>query len=172
MRPDRIVVGEVRGGEALDMLMALNTGHEGSLTTVHANSPEDALRRVETLALMAGVALPHRAVREQVASALDLVVHQARRPDGSRRIESVAEVVRVAGGAGTRELYRARSGRPFWRPPAADGRLGRRIGPPDPTEPAASSNDSAESSTEPGDPAVSRPASPERTASSTEPAPG
>src|SRR5919202_1279035 len=128
MRPDRIVVGEVRGGEALDMLMALNTGHEGSLTTVHANSPEDALRRIETLALMAGVGLPHAAVREQVASALDLVVHQARRPDGARRIESVAEVVRVAGGAGTRELYRARSGRPFWRPPAPDGRLGRRIG--------------------------------------------
>jgi pilus assembly protein CpaF len=128
MRPDRIVVGEVRGGEALDMLMALNTGHEGSLTTVHANSPEDALRRVETLALMAGVGLPHAAVREQVASALDLVVHQARRADGSRRIESVAEVVRVAGGAGTRELYRVRAGRPFWRPPAGDSRLGRRIG--------------------------------------------
>ncbi|HKP91026.1 MAG TPA: CpaF family protein, partial [Thermoleophilaceae bacterium] len=107
MRPDRIVVGEVRGGEALDMLMALNTGHEGSLTTVHANSAEDALRRLETLALMAGVGLPHAAVRDQVAGALDLVVHQARRPDGSRRIESVAEVVRVAGGAGTRELYRA-----------------------------------------------------------------
>jgi pilus assembly protein CpaF len=119
MRPDRIVVGEVRGGEALDMLMALNTGHEGSLTTVHANSPEDALRRVETLALMAGVGLPHEAVREQVASALQLVVHQARLPSGARRIESVAEVVRVAGGAGTRELYRMRGDRPWWRPPAA-----------------------------------------------------
>jgi pilus assembly protein CpaF len=105
MRPDRIVVGEVRGAEALDMLQALNTGHEGSLTTVHANSPADALRRVETLALMAGVGLPHTAVREQVASALDLVVHQARLPDGSRRIDSICEVVRVAGGAGTRELY-------------------------------------------------------------------
>src|ERR687886_1199472 len=91
MRPDRIVVGEVRGGEALDMLQALNTGHDGSLTTVHANSAPDALRRVETLALMAGVGLPHAAVREQVASALDLVVHQSRRADGSRRIESVAE---------------------------------------------------------------------------------
>ena len=88
------------------MLMALNTGHDGSLTTVHANSPEDALRRIETLALMAGVGLPHAAVREQVASAFDLVVHQARRPDGARRVDSVAEVVRVAGGAGTRELYR------------------------------------------------------------------
>jgi pilus assembly protein CpaF len=119
MRPDRIVVGEVRGGEALDMLSALNTGHEGSLTTVHANSPEDALRRVETLALMAGVGLPHAAVREQVASALQLVVHQARGPSGSRRVESVAEVVRVAGGAGTRELYRLRGERPWWRPPAA-----------------------------------------------------
>jgi pilus assembly protein CpaF len=110
MRPDRIVVGEVRGAEALDMLQALNTGHDGSLTTVHANSPADALRRVETLALMAGVGLPHEAVREQVASALDLVVHQARAQDGSRRVECLTEVVRVAGGAGTRELYR-RGGR-------------------------------------------------------------
>jgi pilus assembly protein CpaF len=115
MRPDRIVVGEVRGGEALDMLMALNTGHEGSLTTVHANSPEDALRRIETLALMAGVGLPHAAVREQVASAIGLVVHVARARDGSRRVESVAEVVRVVGGAGTREIYRLREGRPLWR---------------------------------------------------------
>jgi pilus assembly protein CpaF len=126
MRPDRIVVGEVRGAEALDMLMALNTGHEGSLTTVHANSPEDALRRVETLALMAGVGLPHEAVREQVASALQLVVHQARLPSGARRIESVAEVVRVAGGAGTRELYRLRGDRPWWAPPAA-GPLAERL---------------------------------------------
>ena len=107
MRPDRIVVGEVRGGEALDMLQALNTGHDGSLTTVHANSPEDALRRIETLALMADVALPHAAVREQVASALDLVVHQARRPDGSRAVVSVSEVVRAPAGVGTREVYRA-----------------------------------------------------------------
>jgi len=125
MRPDRIVVGEVRGAEALDMLMALNTGHEGSLTTVHANSPEDALRRVEALALMAGVGLPHAAVREQVTSALDLVIHQARSPDGSRRIESVVEVVRAPGGPGTRELYRLRAGRPLWRPPAAGGLAGR-----------------------------------------------
>src|SRR5437764_5548757 len=126
MRPDRIVVGEVRGGEALDMLSALNTGHEGSLTTVHANSPEDALRRVETLALMAGVGLPHEAIREQVASALQLVVHQARLPSGERRIEAVPEVVRVAGRAGTRELYRVRAGRPWWRPPAA-GALADRL---------------------------------------------
>ena len=87
------------------MLQALNTGHDGSLTTVHANSPADALRRVETLALMAGVGLPHGAVREQVASALELVVHQARLGDGARVVESVTEVVRVAGGAGTRDLY-------------------------------------------------------------------
>jgi len=104
MRPDRIVVGEVRGGEALDLLQALNTGHDGSLSTVHANSPSDALRRLETLALMAGVGLPHAAVREQVASAVDLVVHQVRRGDGSRAIESISEVVRVAGATGTREL--------------------------------------------------------------------
>ncbi len=124
MRPDRIVVGEVRGAEALDMLQALNTGHDGSLTTVHANSPTDALRRVETLALMAGVGLPHAAVREQVASALDVVVHQARLPDGSRVVESVTEVVRAAGGIGTREMYR-RGGR--LRPPA-DGALAARLG--------------------------------------------
>jgi pilus assembly protein CpaF len=106
MRPDRIVVGEVRGPEALDMLQALNTGHDGSLTTVHANSPSDALRRIETLALMAGVGLPHAAVREQVAGALDLVVHQARLPNGARVVETATEVVRAAGGIGTRELYR------------------------------------------------------------------
>ena len=105
MRPDRIVVGEVRGPEALDMLQALNTGHDGSLTTVHANSPADALRRVETLALMAGVGLPHSAVREQVAGAIGLVVHQARLPDGLRVVESVSEVVRAPGGAGTRDLF-------------------------------------------------------------------
>jgi pilus assembly protein CpaF len=114
MRPDRIVVGEVRGPEALDMLQALNTGHDGSLTTVHANSPADALRRVETLALMAGIGLPHAAVRQQVASALDLVVQQSRLVDGSRVVDSVTEVVRVAGGVGSRELYR-RGGR--LRPP-------------------------------------------------------
>jgi pilus assembly protein CpaF len=110
MRPDRIVVGEVRGPEALDMLQALNTGHDGSLTTVHANSPADALRRIETLALMAGVGLPHAAIRDQLASALDLVVHQARLPNGSRVVDSVSEVLRVAGGAGTRELW-TRGGR-------------------------------------------------------------
>jgi pilus assembly protein CpaF len=106
MRPDRIVIGEVRGGEALDLLMALNTGHEGALSTVHANSPEDALRRVETLALMAGVGLPHEAIREQLGRGLDLVVHLTRLSDGSRRVVEVAEVVRTAGSVGVRELFR------------------------------------------------------------------
>jgi pilus assembly protein CpaF len=106
MRPDRIVIGEVRGGEALDLLMALNTGHEGALSTVHANSPEDALRRIETLALMAGVGLPHEAIREQLGRGLDLVIHLARLSDGSRRVVEVAEVVRRAGSVGVRELYR------------------------------------------------------------------
>jgi pilus assembly protein CpaF len=106
MRPDRIVIGEVRGAEALDLLMALNTGHEGALSTVHANSPEDALRRVESLALMAGVGLPHEAIREQLGRGLDLVIHLARLSDGSRRVVEVAEVVRAAGSVGVRELYR------------------------------------------------------------------
>jgi pilus assembly protein CpaF len=106
MRPDRIVIGEVRGGEALDLLMALNTGHEGALSTVHANSPEDALRRIETLALMAGLGLPHQAIREQLGRGLDLVIHLARLSDGSRRVVEVAEVVRTAGSVGVRELFR------------------------------------------------------------------
>ena len=106
MRPDRIVVGEVRGPEALDMLGAMSTGHDGSLSTIHAGSPAEALRRLETLALMAGVGLPHAAVREQVASAVDLVVHQERGPDGARRVVAVAEVVRRAdGGVGARTRY-------------------------------------------------------------------
>jgi pilus assembly protein CpaF len=89
MRPDRIVVGEVRGGEALDMLQAMNTGHDGSLTTVHASSPADAVRRIETMALMAGLDLPHIAVREQVAAAVDVIVHLVREGDGSRRVRFV-----------------------------------------------------------------------------------
>src|SRR3954449_2493204 len=97
MRPDRIVVGEVRGAEALDMLGAMSTGHDGSLSTVHAGSAAEALRRVETLALMAGLGLPHAAIREQVASAIDLVVHQSRCADGTRRVVAVAEVVRNGG---------------------------------------------------------------------------
>jgi pilus assembly protein CpaF len=106
MRPDRIVVGEVRGGEALDLLQALSTGHDGSLSTIHANSPEDALRRLETLALMAGAGLPHAAIREQVASAVDVVVHQARRPGGDRVVEAIAEVVGGADGVAVRHLVR------------------------------------------------------------------
>jgi len=118
MRPDRIVVGEVRGAEALDMLGAMSTGHDGSLSTVHAGSAAEALRRVETLALMAGLGLPHEAVREQVTGAIDLVVHQARLADGSRRVVSVCEVLP---GAVARELYLVRAGRPRWRPPLRAG---------------------------------------------------
>lgn len=105
MRPDRIVVGEVRGPEALDMLGAMSTGHDGSLSTVHAGSAAEALRRVETLALMADVGLPHAAVRDQVAAAIDVVVHQARMPDGSRRVVSVCEVERVDGAPVAREVW-------------------------------------------------------------------
>ena len=97
MRPDRIVVGEVRGGEALDMLQAMNTGHEGSLSTLHANTPRDALNRLETMVLMAGMDLPVRAIREQVASALDLIVHVARLNDGTRRVTKIVEVVGLEG---------------------------------------------------------------------------
>jgi pilus assembly protein CpaF len=93
MRPDRIIVGEVRGPETLDMLQAMNTGHEGSLTTIHANAPRDALSRLETLVMTAGVELPHRAIREQIASAFDLLVQIQRLVDGSRRITHISEVV-------------------------------------------------------------------------------
>jgi pilus assembly protein CpaF len=96
MRPDRIVVGEVRGAEALDMLQAMNTGHEGSLSTCHANSPDDALRRIETMVLMGDVQLPLAAVREQVHASLDVVVHLARLPDGRRQITAIAEVAEAA----------------------------------------------------------------------------
>ena len=95
MRPDRIIVGEVRGAETLDMLQAMNTGHEGSLTTIHANSPRDALARLETLVLTAGVELPLRAIREQIASAFDLLVQISRLVDGSRRITHITEVLRM-----------------------------------------------------------------------------
>ena len=97
MRPDRIVVGEVRGGEALDMMQAMNTGHDGSITTVHSNSPRDALSRVETMMLMAGMDLGIRAIREQIASALNLLVHQTRMKDGVRRITHVTEIVGMEG---------------------------------------------------------------------------
>jgi pilus assembly protein CpaF len=133
MRPDRIVVGEVRGAEALDMLTALSTGHDGSLTTVHAGAPAEALRRIETLALMADLGLPHEAIREHVADAFDLVVCQARSPDGRRRVVSVAEVVRVAGGAAAREIYAWRSGRARWRAALSD-ELAARLGTAPPGE--------------------------------------
>jgi len=97
MRPDRIVVGEVRSGEALDMLQAMNTGHDGSLTTGHANSPRDMLSRLETMVLMAGVDLPVRAIREQIASAIDLIVHQNRMQDGNRKITHITEVQGMEG---------------------------------------------------------------------------
>ncbi len=107
MRPDRIIVGEVRGGEALDMLQAMNTGHEGSLSTVHANSPRDALSRLETMVLMAGIDLPTRAIREQVASAIDLIVHITRLRDGSRKLTDVTEVDGMEGDIITlQDIYR------------------------------------------------------------------
>jgi pilus assembly protein CpaF len=106
MRPDRIIVGEVRGAEALDMLQAMNTGHEGSLTTIHANSPRDALSRLETMILMAGTNLPDRAMREQIASALDVVIQVSRLSDGSRRVTSVSEIVGMEGEIVTmQEIY-------------------------------------------------------------------
>lgn len=97
MRPDRIIVGEVRGGEALDMLQAMNTGHDGSLTTIHANGPRDALARMETMVLMAGLDLPSRAIREQIVSAIQLVVHVRRYEDGVRRVQSIAEITGMEG---------------------------------------------------------------------------
>jgi pilus assembly protein CpaF len=97
MRPDRIVIGEVRDGAALDLLQAMNTGHNGSLTTVHANSPRDSVARLETMSLMAGLDLPVRAIREQLASAVDLIVHQSRLRDGSRRVTHVTEVLGMEG---------------------------------------------------------------------------
>ena len=97
MRPDRIIVGEVRSGEALDMLQAMNTGHDGSLTTTHANSPRDALSRIETMVLMSGMELPLRAIREQIASAIDIVVQQSRMRDGTRKVLSISEVCGMEG---------------------------------------------------------------------------
>jgi pilus assembly protein CpaF len=95
MRPDRIIVGEVRGAEALDMLQAMNTGHDGSLSTIHSNSPRDALMRLETMVMMAGFDLPIRAIREQVSSALDMIVHLERMDDGLRRVTAITEVQRM-----------------------------------------------------------------------------
>jgi len=112
MRPDRIVVGECRGGEALDMLQAMNTGHDGSLTTLHANSPRDALARLETMVLMSGMDLPLRAIREQVASAVNLIIQQQRYADGTRRISAISEVRGIEGDAiAVEDLFRfAQSG--------------------------------------------------------------
>ena len=97
MRPDRIVIGEVRGGEAIDMLQAMNTGHDGSLTTIHANTPRDALARLETMIQMTGMRLSDRAMRQQIASAIDLVVQVARLSDGSRRLTSISEITGMEG---------------------------------------------------------------------------
>src|SRR6185312_8647826 len=117
MRPDRIIVGEVRSGEALDMLQAMNTGHEGSLTTIHANSPRDALARLETMILMAGTNLPNRAMREQISSALDVIIQVSRLSDGTRRITSIVEVTGMEEAViAVQEIYRFRR-----RGIAADG---------------------------------------------------
>jgi septum site-determining protein MinD len=97
MRPDRIVVGECRAGEALDMLQAMNTGHDGSMTTVHSNSPRDAVARLETLVMMAGMDLPAKAIREQIASAVNLIVQQSRLSDGTRKVTSITEVIGMQG---------------------------------------------------------------------------
>ncbi len=97
MRPDRIIVGECRGGEALDMLQAMNTGHDGSLTTVHANSPRDVISRLETMVLMSGMELPSRAIREQIASAVDIIIHESRMSDGSRKVVAISEVTGLEG---------------------------------------------------------------------------
>jgi len=97
MRPDRIIVGEVRSGETLDMLQAMNTGHDGSLTTGHANSPRDMISRLETMVLMAGMDLPVKAIREQIAAAVDLIIQQSRLRDGSRKITHITEVQGLEG---------------------------------------------------------------------------
>jgi pilus assembly protein CpaF len=97
MRPDRIIVGEARGGEALDMLQAMNTGHDGSMTTIHSNSPRDTLRRIETMVLMAGMELPLKAIREQLASAVELIIHMNRMRDGTRKVVQVSEVQGLEG---------------------------------------------------------------------------
>ncbi len=130
MRPDRIIVGEVRSGEALDMLQAMNTGHDGGMTTVHANSPRDALARLETMVLMAGLELPSRAIREQMVSALHLIVHVRRYEDGVRRVESIAEIVGMEGTTPQlQDIFRfERRGRAGHHPEdGREGRSGRQI---------------------------------------------
>jgi pilus assembly protein CpaF len=122
MRPDRIIVGEVRGAETLDMLQAMNTGHEGSLTTIHANSPRDALSRLETLVLTAGVDLPLRAIREQISSAFDVLVQISRLVDGSRRCTYITEVLRMESDVITlQDLFHA-------KPPDEDSAVNTRGG--------------------------------------------
>jgi pilus assembly protein CpaF len=128
MRPDRVVVGEVRGGEALDMLQALNTGHDGSLSTVHANGPVEVLPRLETLVLMAGVGLPLRAVRSQIGAAVDAVVHVARHADGARRVEAVVEIVDGGDALDVRPLFERRGG--ALEPARVPARPPRRAGAP------------------------------------------
>jgi pilus assembly protein CpaF len=115
MRPDRIVIGECRGPEALDMLQAMNTGHDGSMTTIHANGPRDALSRIETMVLMSGADLPLRAIREQVVAALDLVVYIERMQDGSRRVTQISEVRGLEGDVVTMQDIFA------WRAEGTDG---------------------------------------------------
>ena len=97
MRPDRIIIGEVRGGEALDMLQAMNTGHDGSLSTIHSNTARDGLARLETMVLMAGMDLPQRAIREQISSAINVVIHLSRLSDGSRKVISISEITGMEG---------------------------------------------------------------------------
>ncbi|TMC49272.1 MAG: CpaF family protein [Chloroflexi bacterium] len=127
MRPDRIVVGECRGGEALDMLQAMNTGHDGSLTTIHANNPRDCLSRLETLVLMAGMDLPAKAIRQQVSSALDLIVQLSRMKDGSRKITSVTEIIGMEGDTITmQDIF-------VYKPKGADPVTGKIVGDFEPT---------------------------------------
>jgi len=122
MRPDRIVVGECRGGEALDMLQAMNTGHDGSLTTIHANNPRDCLARLETLVLMAGMDLPVKAIRQQISSAINLVVQLSRLKDGSRKVTSISEIIGMEGDTITmQEIF-------VFVPQGADANTGRIIG--------------------------------------------
>jgi pilus assembly protein CpaF len=107
MRPDRIIVGECRGGEALDMLQAMNTGHDGSMTTLHANSPRDALARLEVLVMMAGMSLPARAIREQIASAVQVIIQLSRFSCGARKVTSISEIVGMEGDViQTNEIFR------------------------------------------------------------------
>jgi pilus assembly protein CpaF len=123
MRPDRIVVGEVRDSAALDMLQAMNTGHDGSICTVHSNGPRDTLARIETMVLMAGVDLPMRAIREQIAAALQFIVHQSRMKDGSRHITHVTEITGMEGDTITlQDIYLYDFGMGY------DGNTGRSLG--------------------------------------------